>query len=144
MLCKFRAATSHFFFPVNEISMELARSCCLPRQRPSLCLIFLSVIGLWVKIWYRNKTAYSKSNPVQSSRSESTTCLRKGRLLRFQSNSAATSDGGGQKLGNDVRRDSEPKFGLQMKCDVWKPCCDQRWQASFNFWFEDFLSNLPL
>ena len=31
----------------------------------------------------------------------------KGRLLRFEPNSAATSDGSTQKLGNDVRRDSE-------------------------------------
>ena len=39
---------------------------------------------------------------------ESTTaCSRKGRLLRFESNSTVTSDGGGQKLGNDVRRDPE-------------------------------------
>ena len=28
-------------------------------------------------------------------------------LLRFELNSAATSDGGAQKLGNDVRHDSE-------------------------------------
>ena len=90
-----------------KISMELARSCCRPKQRPSLRSIFLSVIGLWVKIWHRNKTACSESNPVQSSRSKSTTCPRKGRLLRFESNSTATSDGGAQKLGNDVRKDSE-------------------------------------
>ena len=30
--------------------MELARSCCWPKQRPSIHLIFLSFIGLWVKI----------------------------------------------------------------------------------------------
>ena len=35
------------------------------------------------------------------------TCPRKGRLLYFDANSAATSDGGAQKLGNDVRRNSE-------------------------------------
>ena len=35
------------------------------------------------------------------------TCPKKGRLLRFELNSAATSDGGAQKLGNDVRRDYE-------------------------------------
>ena len=44
---------------------------------------------------------------MQSSRSISTTCPREGRLLRFESNSTATSDGGAQKLGNDVRRNSE-------------------------------------
>ena len=63
-------------------------------------------IGLWVKIWHRNKTVCSESNAVQSSRSKSTTCLRKGRLLRFESNNTATSDGGAQKLGNDVWHDS--------------------------------------
>ena len=44
---------------------------------------------------------------MQSSRSVSTTCPRKWRLLRFELNSAVTSDGGEQKLGNDVRRNSE-------------------------------------
>ena len=46
---------------------------------------------------------------MQSSRSKSTTCPRKWRrrLLRFELNSAATSDGGAQKLENDVRRNSE-------------------------------------
>ena len=41
ILCKFRAATSHFFFymrnELNEISIESARSCCRPRPRPWLC-----------------------------------------------------------------------------------------------------------
>ena len=44
---------------------------------------------------------------MQSSRSVSTTCPRKGSLLRFKLNSAATSDGGEQKLGNNVRGNSE-------------------------------------
>ena len=44
---------------------------------------------------------------MSGSRSESTTCPRKGRLFRFELNSTVTSDGGAQKLGNDVRRDSE-------------------------------------
>ena len=127
MLCKFRAATSHFFFSCEmKISMELARSCCRPKQRPSLRSIFLSVIGLWVKIWHRNKTACSESNPVQSSRSKSTTCPRKGSLLRFESNSTATSDGGAQKLGNDVRRDSE---------SITTKVCSQigrKWNAMFD------------
>ena len=42
-----------------------------------------------------------------SSRSKSTTCQRKGCLLRFKLNSIATSHGSAQKLGNDVGRDSE-------------------------------------
>ena len=109
----------------NEISIELATSCCRPRQRPSLRSIFLSFIGLWVKIWHRNKTACSESNPVQSSRSESTTFPRIGRLLRFKSNSAATSDSGAQKLGNDVRRDSESKA-----TKIWSQI-GRRWNAVF-------------
>ena len=91
----------------NENFVEFAWCCCRPKQRPPLRSIFLSVIGLWVKIWHRNKTTCSEWNPVQNSRSKLTTCPRKGHLLRFESNSTATSDGGAQKLGNDVRRDSE-------------------------------------
>ena len=63
MLCKFWVVTRHlFFFMWNEISIGSERSCCLPRQRPSLHSIFLSVFRLWAKIWYRNKTACSKLN----------------------------------------------------------------------------------
>ena len=61
------------------------------------CSILQSFIGFWVKIWHRNKTA--GSNPVQSSRSNLTTCRRKGRLLRFKLNSTVTSDGSEQKIG---------------------------------------------
>ena len=87
--------------------MALARSCCRPKPRPSLRSIFRSAIGLWNKIWHSNKAWCSESNCVQSSRSKSTTCPRKGRRLRFESNSTATSDGDAQKLGNDVSHDSE-------------------------------------
>ena len=88
--------------------MELVRRCCWPKQCPLLCSIFLSVIGLWVKIWHKNKTACSKLNLVQSSRSKLTTCGRKGCLLRFKLNTgAAALDGDTQKLENYVWRDSE-------------------------------------
>ena len=50
MLCKYRAATSHLFLYEIKFSMELMRSCCQPKQRPILCSIFLSFIGLWVKV----------------------------------------------------------------------------------------------
>ena len=89
---------SLFFLSEMKVSMESARSCCRPNPRPLLCSIFLSVIGPWVNLWHGNKTACSKSNPVQSSRFKLTTCLRKGRLLRFELNSAATSDRGAQKM----------------------------------------------
>ena len=78
---KFRAATSQFFLCKMKISIESARSFCRPKQRPSLRSILWSFIRLWAKIWHRNKTACSELNPVQSSRSVLTTCLRKGRLL---------------------------------------------------------------
>ena len=83
MLCTFLAMTSHLFFHVKwnlKSSMELARSCCRPKQHPLLHSIFLSFIRLWVKIWHRNKTTCSILNPVPSSRSKSTgmTCPRKG------------------------------------------------------------------
>ena len=186
----------------HAIPMELARSCCRPNQCPLLRSILRLFIGLWVKIWHRNKTACSESNPVQSSRSKSTTCPRKGSLLRFESNSTATSDGGAQKLGNDVRRDSEsiatkvcsrigrkwnatcPRKGRLLRFEsnstatsdggaqnlgndvshnsesIATKVCSQigrKWNAmfeshvvtsvdrtSFDFRFEDFLSNLPL
>ena len=87
--------------------IELGGRCCWPKQRPKLCSIFLSFIGLWVKIWHRNKTTYSKLNPVQtlqSSRSKSMTCLKEENLLRFKLNSTETSNDCAQKLGNDVCR----------------------------------------
>ena len=152
MLCKLRVATSHFFFSCEmKISMELARSCCGPKQRLLLRSIFPSVISLWAKIWHRNKTACSKLNLVQSSKSKSTTCPGNGRLLRFESNSAATSDGCTQKLGNDVRSDSEliatkvcseigSKWNVMFESHV-VTIVDR---TSLDFWFEDFLRNLPL
>ena len=72
MLCRYQAATSHFFF---HVSMELARSCCRPKQRPLLCSIFQLVIGLWVKYdigtkqhvrnWILCKTAGLNWGPIQ-------------------------------------------------------------------------------
>ena len=96
MLCRYLA--NHFFSREMKYSMKLAKSW---KQSPLLCSIFRLFIGFWVKIWHRNKAACSESNSVQSSRSKSTTCSRKGRLLRFESISTATSDGGTQKLGNN-------------------------------------------
>ena len=118
-----------------ECPLESAGSCCLPKQRPSLRSILRSFIGLWVKIWHRNKTACSESNPVQSSRSKSTTCPRKGSLLRFESNSTATSDGGAQKLRTDVGRDSKSiatkvsnPIGRKWNAMFESHKNDQRWQ----------------
>ena len=68
---------------------------------------------------------------------------RKGHLLRFESNSRATSDGCTRKLGNDVRRDSElitTRVCSQISCKWIMTSLDR---TSFDFRFEDFLSNLP-
>ena len=83
---------------------------------------------------------------------KSTTCRRKGRLLRFQSITSSTSDGYAQRLGNDLWNDSESiatKVCSQIgrKCRKMfesqvEVCID--W-TSFNFQFKDegvFMSNL--
>ena len=151
--------------------MELAKSCCRPKQPPLLRSIFLSFIGLWVKIWHRNKTACSKLNPVQSSRSKSTTYPRKGHLLRYELNSTATSDSRTQKLGNYVCHCLawfwiDCNQSLQPNAIVWHDSeliatkvCSQigdKWNAMFessivatdqhwmDFWFEDFVSTTVL
>ena len=91
----------------------------------------------------RDKTTRSKLIPVQSSRSKLTTCPRKGCLLRFKQNSAATSstsDGLRAKAWRlcqawfwiDYNQSLQPNRS-QMKCDVWKPCSDQRWQDELRF-----------
>ena len=91
------------------VALEFARACYLPKPCSSVCSIFQaeSFIGLLVKIEHRNKSACSILNPVQRSRSKSTTCPRKGSVLRFQLNRTATSDSGEQKLGNNSWYDSE-------------------------------------
>ena len=144
MLCKFQAATSHFYFSCKmkcwwnrrEVVAAQSRAHCFTQY------FYHSLVwdnGLWLKIWHRNKTACSELNPVQSSRSKSKTCLRKGRLLKLELNSPATSDGGAQNLGNEVRRDSESiatkvaAKSIAMKCNVWRPCSDQCWQDKL--WF---------
>ena len=43
----------------------------------------------------------TKAHSVQSSRSVSTTCQRKGCLLRFESNRTAISDGGEQNAASE-------------------------------------------
>ena len=79
------------------MEFEMTVTCYLPKLLSFLRSIFQSFIGLWVKIRHRNKSACFKLNPVQSRRSQSTTCLRKGHLLRFPSYSTA----------NDLWYDSE-------------------------------------
>ena len=149
IICKFWTATTHFLFLCEmKFLMRLARCSCRPKPRPLLCSILLSVIGICVKLWHTNKTACSQSNPVQSSRSKSTTCLRKGCLLTFKLHSTETSDGGVQKLGNDVWHDSE--LIATTACSP----IGSKWNVMFEshvvtgraliFNLKIFLSNLPL
>ena len=79
------------------------------------------------------------------------TCLMKGRLLRFELNSAATSDGGTQKLGNDVWRNSESiatnvcsQIGRKWNVRFESHVVTSVEGTSFDFRFEDFFSNLRL
>ena len=97
MLCRYRASTSDFLFHVKWNFRWNWREV-VAYQRLAHCFAesFYQSLVSELKIGHRNKTTCSESNPV-----------RKGRLLRFESNSTATSNGGAQKLGNDVRRNSE-------------------------------------
>ena len=126
-----------------KLSTEFARSCCRPKPRPSLCSIFPSIIGLWVKIWHRNKTACSKSNPVQSRRSKSTTCPRKGLLLKIEQRSDFRWRRA--KLGIDVWRDSESiaikvcsQIGRKLNAMFESHVVTSVDRTSFYFRFEDF------
>ena len=82
------------------ISMELARTCYRPKQHSSLHFILWSFIGLWIKLRHRRiKQHIAKRTPpppLQSSRSNHQS--KKRRLLSFQSNCTATSDGCAQSL----------------------------------------------
>ena len=60
-----------FFFMWNEIFYGIGEKLLLTKVT-LLCSIFQTFLGLrvTVEIWHRNKTTYSKLNPVQSSRSK--------------------------------------------------------------------------
>ena len=104
MICKFQAVTGHICF--LKWNLLHTKTLLQTKAAPIPCSIFW-FLGVWVNIWHRNKAACSELNPVQSSRSKLTTCPRKGRMLRFELDSTATSDGGAQKLRNDVSYDPE-------------------------------------
>ena len=132
-----------------------------PRPHPSFVSIFCSFfcllfIGLWVKTRYQNeKPSYSKSNPLQSSRSKLTSCPRTGFLIRFQVKSQDTSDGSVVKLGiklwYELESQSQPKFAaecLQRKHNDRKTYKDLHWLGKHGLGklllsIEDFFSNLP-
>ena len=108
MLCKFgprRQCFSNFFARENEtplISRKHLAQIYISKQQSSLGSVFRSIIGLWVKIWHGNKATCSESNPVQKSRSKSTTCPWKGSLLGFQSKRNTTSDACAQMIENNL------------------------------------------
>ena len=81
-------------FPVKLNLTDFAKTCYRQKLCSLLCSNVQSFIDFWVKIGHTEKSEW---NPVQSSRSKSTTSPRTGCLLNFQSNCTATSDGGGQK-----------------------------------------------
>ena len=128
-----------FLYVKMKILAELTRSCY--RQEP--CSIFQSFISLWIKIGNRNKSACCISNPVQSSRSKSTTCLRKGSLFRFQLDSTATSHGNEQQLENNLLHDSEliatkACSQISSKCNV-MPCWNLHWLDEFRYSIQRFV-----
>ena len=120
-----------FFSCEMKFLMWLARGCCWPKQCPLLCSNLQSVIGLWVRIWHRNKTACSKLNPVPLNRQS---IWGKGVC-----SSTEISDGSTQKLGNDVRRNSESiatKACSQISSKWNVMFASQRWQDKlwFSIW----------
>ena len=134
-----------------KFSMAISRSVTCYRAKPGSLLrsVFRSFIGLWVYVWHRNNPLFFESSPLLSCRSKSTTCPRKGRLFRFHSNSTATSDGGAQKLGNDLH-DSEliatkvcRLNGRKWNAMFWMPCRDLHWQDELQLSIWRFFGNLP-
>ena len=98
-------------------------------------------------IWHKNKIAFSELNPVQSSRSKSMTCLRKGSLnwsdqIPIEQHSCFISDGGAQNLGNSVRCDSESiatkvcsQIGSKWNAIFESHAVTSLERTSFNFFF---------
>ena len=137
--------------------MDFLKTCDWPKQCSLLRSIFLSFVGLWIKTGSRKKSADSKLNavPVQSSRSKSTTCPRKGIQLTFQSKSTATSDGHAQNFGNNVwlrlwlwhETESIANKVFSQIGHKWNAVLESQVESciawtSFDFRFEDFFSNL--
>ena len=97
MLCNhdFQAVTTDNFDVFHKKS-------CLPKQLLSSTHCFAKFQGIpqsLSKNRAQDNFTCCKLNPVQSSRSKSTTCPSKGLLLRFQQESTVTTDGDAEKLG---------------------------------------------
>ena len=98
-------------------------------------------------VWHDSESiATTVCSPI--GRKRNATCPRKGRLLTFKLHSTETSDGGVQKLGNDVWHDSE--LIATTACSP----ISSKWNVMFEshvvtgraliFNLKIFLSNLPL
>ena len=77
MHCKFRAVTSHWWFHVNQIQLQLNWQKLTDQSSTHNVIQYFffnhSVVSEWkLEIGHRNNTACSKLNLVQSSRSKST------------------------------------------------------------------------
>ena len=110
MLCRYRAVTSHFFHVKWNFRWkwrELLPTKAAPIASLSFAIIHWSLSQNMTKEQNSMFRIESCAMQLLSSRSKWTTSPRKGRLLRFEQNSTATSDAGAQKLGNNVWYDSE-------------------------------------
>ena len=119
MLCEFRAVMRIPF--EMKFSMEVARPWYRVIQTKAALIASL------------NLSIIRRSLNKKSSRSKSRIGLRTGRLLRFQRNSTATSDGGAQKLENDLWHDSE---------SITTKVCSQnsrKWKAIFESHVKTFI-----
>ena len=88
----------------------MARSRCSSMQRPSLRSFFRPFISLWLKIWRRNESEFSNWILCKAAHRNPQSVREKGVCSdsnQTQTNNTATSDGGAQRLGNDVWHDSE-------------------------------------
>ena len=151
MICNFWAVATEFFlirhgFWVRETLLQTKAALIASLNLASFRL-FLSKNKAFEQIHMFQIKSCAKQQ--LSSRSKLTTCLRKGRLLRFQLNSTATSDGGAQKLGNDlwqwpawfwidVNQSLQPDQSKNEKRFVWKPYrglhwLDELWFSALRF-----------
>ena len=140
MLCKFQASTSHFFFHVKK---KIQWNCCLIKAAP-IALLNLSIIGLWIK----NDIGTKQHVPNRILCNAAG--LNRWRVLRKSVCSDVNWFNGTVQLlqmvvckgletmSGVILNQLQPKKNLKpnrslMKCNVWKPCSDQRWQDELQF-----------
>ena len=96
-------------------------------QSSSLLSIFQLFMGLWVLGRHRNKSSFSESNPVQSSRSYLTICPIKERES-VKSRLQMAEQKSWETISFMILNQSlQPKL-LQLKSCTWKPHIDLKWQ----------------